>query len=414
MSWLSQGLNDVGLSGVNTFFNSAIKPALENPIVDVGLGLGAAALTGGLLAPEIGAGLTGLFGAGDAAAASAPLDITAGADLGAASADASGATALGFSGDVAAGGSTIPDFPTLASDSALAGNVTPTAGLPGLGSGGSAAPAFGSDAGFGGPPAFASTGATAPDASGGFLTLDGSTSPVAAGDITNAPAAGADSSNILSQLASKAGSAISANPLQSAAAGLGVAGLGYNLVSGYQQKQAINRLTAAENTQAATAQTEANNAFNAAQPELAQGQILQEYLSTGTLPQAIQSQVTQQTAAAKAQIIQGYGSRGMSTDPNQNSALAQDLANVDTQAQTLMGNLETQLNTAGTQMVQQANSLLQSGVQATNIASQIPIAMQNLNIRLGAATSQAIASFAAALNSGNKVTLNVQSNQQAA
>jgi hypothetical protein len=412
MSWLSQGLSDIGLSGVNTFFDTAIKPALENPAVDIGLGVGAAALTGGLLAPEIGAGLSGLFGTADAAAASAPLDITAGADLGAASADASGATALGFSGDVA--GNTIPGFPTLASDSALAGNVTPTAGLPGLGSGGSAAPAFGSDAGFGGPPAFASTGATAPDASGGFLTLDGSTSPVAAGDITNAPAAGADSSNILSQLASKAGSAISANPLQSAAAGLGVAGLGYNLVSGYQQKQAINRLTAAENTQAATAQTEANNAFNAAQPELAQGQILQEYLSTGTLPQAIQSQVTQQVAAQKAQIIQGYASRGMSTDPNQNSSLAQDLANVDTQAQTLMGNLESQLNTAGTQMVQQANSLLQSGVQATSIAAQIPIAMQNLNIQLGTQTSQAIASFAAALNTGNKVTLNVQSAQQAA
>ena len=409
MSWLSQGLNDVGLSGVNTFFNSAIKPALENPIVDVGLGLGAAALTGGLLAPEIGAGLTGLFGAGDAAVASAPLDITAGADLGAASADASGATALGFSGDVS-GASTLSGFPTLASDSALAGNVTPVSGLPNLGS--AASSGLGADTAFGGPPAFASTGAAAPDASGGFLTLDGSTSPVAAGDITNAPAAG--SQDWLTGLASKAGSAISANPLQSAAAGLGVAGLGYNLVSGYQQKQAINRLTAAENTQAATAQTEANNAFNAAQPELAQGQILQEYLSTGTLPQAIQSQVTQQTAAAKAQIIQGYASRGMSTDPNQNSGLAQDLANVDTQAQTLMGNLESQLNTAGTQMVQQANSLLQSGVQATNIASQIPIAMQNLNIQLGAATSQAIASFAAALNSGNKVTLNVQSNQQAA
>ena len=49
MSWLSQGLNDIGLGGVNTFYNSAIKPALENPIVDVGLGLGAAVLTGGWL-----------------------------------------------------------------------------------------------------------------------------------------------------------------------------------------------------------------------------------------------------------------------------------------------------------------------------------------------------------------------------
>ena len=31
MSWLSSGLQNVGLGGVNTFFNSAIKPALENP-----------------------------------------------------------------------------------------------------------------------------------------------------------------------------------------------------------------------------------------------------------------------------------------------------------------------------------------------------------------------------------------------
>lgn len=59
MSWLPQGLQDIGLGGLNTFFNSAIKPALENPIVDIGLGLGAAGPTGGLLAPELG----GLFGA---------------------------------------------------------------------------------------------------------------------------------------------------------------------------------------------------------------------------------------------------------------------------------------------------------------------------------------------------------------
>lgn len=54
MSWLPQGLQDIGLGGLNTFFNSAIKPALENPIVDIGLGLGAAGPTGGLLAPELG------------------------------------------------------------------------------------------------------------------------------------------------------------------------------------------------------------------------------------------------------------------------------------------------------------------------------------------------------------------------
>src|ERR1700678_3306068 len=106
MSWLSSGLQDIGLGGLNTFWNSAIEPALKNPWVDAGLGIGAAALTGGLLAPEIGAA----FGIGDAAAAGAgsaaagaPLDLgaftTAGAaGAGTAAADAGTATALGFSG----------------------------------------------------------------------------------------------------------------------------------------------------------------------------------------------------------------------------------------------------------------------------------------------------------------------------
>src|ERR1700691_217677 len=92
MSWLSQGLQDIGLGGLNTFWNSAIEPALENPIVDIGLGLGATALTGGLLAPELGA----LFGADAAATAAAPAvdafgDIAATAPTSLAAADASAA-----------------------------------------------------------------------------------------------------------------------------------------------------------------------------------------------------------------------------------------------------------------------------------------------------------------------------------
>ena len=51
-------------------------------------------------------------------------------------------------------------------------------------------------------------------------------------------------------------------------------------------------------------------------------------------------------------------------------------------------------------MVQTANSLLQTGINATQVSAQLPIAMQNLNIQLAQATSTAIASFAAALNSG--------------
>ena len=65
MTWLSSGLQDIGLGRNSYLLGFRQKPALDNPIVDVGLGLGAAALTGGLALPALG----GLFGAADAGAA---------------------------------------------------------------------------------------------------------------------------------------------------------------------------------------------------------------------------------------------------------------------------------------------------------------------------------------------------------
>src|SRR5208282_4253933 len=181
---------------------------------------------------------------------------------------------------------------------------------------------------------------------------------------------------------------------------LGVGGLGYNLYQGYQQKQQLNQLQQQEQANAASVAQNAKTAQAAAGPALSQGQILTEYLTTGTLPQALQSQVDQQVAATKAQVIQGYGARGMSTNPQQNSALAQDLANVDAQKESLMGTLQTNLAQAGQQMIQTATNLLNSGTSATQISAQIPIMMQNLDIQLSKLTSESISSFAAALNGG--------------
>jgi hypothetical protein len=110
---------------------------------------------------------------------------------------------------------------------------------------------------------------------------------------------------------------------------------------------------------------------------LSRGNTLISYLTTNTLPPQFRTQIQQNVAAAKAQIIQGYATRGMSTDPQQNSALAQDLANVDTQATSLQANLEQTLATAGTQLTQQANALLQSGMDATQLSSQIPILVRS-------------------------------------
>ena len=138
----------------------------------------------------------------------------------------------------------------------------------------------------------------------------------------------------------------------------------------------------------------------AAAPLLTSGQTLMQYLTTNTLPPQFQASVTQQVQAQKAQIIQGYASRGMSTDPNQNSALAQDLANVDVQAQTLTANLESTLSTAGNQMVTTANQLLSSGLSATQLSAELPIQVAQLNSTLNAQMAQAISGFAAALNGG--------------
>jgi hypothetical protein len=184
--------------------------------------------------------------------------------------------------------------------------------------------------------------------------------------------------------------------------------LGYNLYSGYEQKQQLNAVASQEAGNAASLAATAATETNAAKPLLTSGETLQNYLTTGTLPPEFQATVTEQLNAAKASIIQGYASRGMSTDPQQNSALAQDLANAGTQAEALKANLESTLATAGQQMVQQATSLLQAGASATEISSQIPILVQQLNSQLNTQTAQAISSFAASLGGQNKgVTLNL-------
>jgi hypothetical protein len=182
---------------------------------------------------------------------------------------------------------------------------------------------------------------------------------------------------------------------------IGLGGLGYNLYSGYQQKQQLQQLTQQEQQQAQQAQQVSQAEQAAAAPLLSQGNTLISYLTTNSLPPQFQTQIKQNVDAAKAQIIQGYATRGMSSDPKQNSALASDLANVDTQATSLQANLEQTLATAGTQLTQQANALLQSGMNATELSARIPIMVQELNAQLGQQTSQAISSFASAFGGGN-------------
>lgn len=359
MSWLSEITNDIG----NVFGINDLASDLPE------IGIGAAALAAPFALPALGAdlGLTGAAAGADAAtAASAPLDLGAAALAPATTATTDlGTSALGFASDAGANSVVSGDFDALNA-------INSAVGAGGAATGDVSNALDLSTLAAGAPLNIAPAASTAASSGGGILSSISS---------TLAPVTGA---------------------LKTAAPILGAAGLGYNLYTGYEEKQALQNLTNTENAEAATAAQTAATANAAATPELNWGQTLQQYLTTNTLPPQYMSAITQQVQATKAGIIQGYASRGMSTDPNQNSALQQDLANVDAQAITLQTNLEESLSTAGNQMVQTANSLLAQGLSATEISAQLPIAMQQLNIQLANQTSTAISSFAAAMN-GNQI-----------
>ena len=184
---------------------------------------------------------------------------------------------------------------------------------------------------------------------------------------------------------------------------IGAGGLGYSIYEGQQQQKQQAALTAQEATNAAELAAAGQVAQTAATPLINQGTTLMNYLTTGTLPQVFQDQIKGQIAAARAQIIQGYASRGMSSDPNQNSSLNQDLNNLNLQQEALQAQLETMLSTAGNQMVQTANQLLASGLQATQLSAELPIQVSQLNIQLNTQMSNAISNFAAAINGGRNL-----------
>jgi hypothetical protein len=326
--------------------------------------------------------LPGVFGgeaAADAGAAGIAGQTVADATLG-------GADALGFAGDVGAGtGATVGGDALTGIDTAL--STAPGAG--GVAGQTLAAPTIAS----GGWPAsldLAAGGGT--DAAGAPLSLGGGATAGAT------PSGG----GVLSSLTSG---------LKTAAPFVGAAGLGASLYSGYEQKQQLNSLNKQEQANAINAGNIAAQAQSIAAPLLNNGQALTTYLTTGTLPPQFQTQVDQTIASQKAGIIQGYASRGMSTDPKQNSQLQQDLAAVDNSKNELMTSLESTLATAGNQMITTANNLLSQGLSATQLEAQIPIQISQLNQELNQSMSQAISNFAAAINgggqSGKAITLNV-------
>lgn len=174
-----------------------------------------------------------------------------------------------------------------------------------------------------------------------------------------------DGGTFLDRLAEGVISGLTGDPLRLAASG---AGLAFNMLKGNKDPEGLAELREAAGNLKST------------------GNILQQYLTTGTLPPGMQASVDAATKAAKASIIQRHAARGLPTDPAKNSALQQELAQLEQNA----------IITGATL----GDKLMAQGLSASGLSSQLYQAIMNLDRDRSKQTSQAIANFAAALGGG--------------
>jgi hypothetical protein len=132
---------------------------------------------------------------------------------------------------------------------------------------------------------------------------------------------------------------------------------------------------------------------------LGQGQSLVDSVSTGVLPPAIQAQIDQATQAAITQATNGMVSKGLSGDPTQNSALADQIASIRQQALSTAGTAAQSLAATGNTLISEGQTSQQQSDAATATRSATGQALIS-----GGQTSQATADAAA----GNLITTGLQ------
>lgn len=173
--------------------------------------------------------------------------------------------------------------------------------------------------------------------------------------------------------------------------GLGVLGLGYNLMQGQKQTANQKALTA-----------DANQATANSNQMVQQGQALQQYLTNGTLPPAYQQQVDQAIADAKTTAISNAAAQGLPTDPTQNTALAQTLAKIDSSRASMQAQVAQQLFSSG-------SSLISSGQNAANLSGNLFQALVQNDTAQAQNMGKAIATLASSLNGRSNANLgNIQ------
>lgn len=316
----------------------------------IGLGEGAAALGAGEGALASGAGMEGLLG-GAAGGTTAGEGLFGG---------------LGLAGDLGAGES-ISALAGLPEQSLTGDIFAGIGGGEGFGAGGLGE--SGLDAMAYAPEAVTSSigGEAAPMGGASyedFLAAGGDPAGSAGGSIGAAP----EAPGFLSKMGTNAMNYVQNNPFSALGAGVGAAGLAYNLMQGQKTSPNIAAL-----------QSQAGQMS-------AQAKQLMSYLQQGTLPPGLQAAATNASQAMKARIVANHAKNGMSTDPSQNSALAQELNGVDSKIFEMIA----------TQGVQ----LLNSGITLSGLSTNLYGMLEQLDRQKSAQTGQAIANFAAALNGG--------------
>lgn len=365
MSWLSE------------FVHDPIEFIEDKPLKALALvGGPIAALAAPWAIPEIG----GAIGLGEGAAAG----------LGAGEGILGGATGLEGAFGGAAGGTTAGEglFGGLGlADAAGAGeSLSAMAGLPEQGLTGDIFAGIQGGEGFGGTGglgvesgldamAYAPTESVAGSVGGeaapmggasyeDFLAAGGDPTGSAGGTVGAAP----ESPGFFSKMGTNALNYVQNNPFSAAGAGIAGLGLGYNLLQG--QKTSPN-----------VAALQAN-----AQAQSAQAKQLMSYFEKGQLPPGLQNIAKQMTQSMNAQAVANAAKNGLSTDPAQNTALANQL-------------IANQERVFGW-IAQQSMQLLNAGVQMSGLSNNLYAQLEQLDRQKSAQTGQAIANFAAALNGG--------------
>jgi len=398
-----------------------------------------AVLSAGLALPELlpaaGAGFAAEGGLA-ATEAAAPLDLLAGGEAagtaGGGALSALTPEAVSFfdpatwgqiTGEAAIGPDVVPPTPGLGLAPAGDTTVAPSLGSA-IGAGDTAmGPSFlntpvGTDTAFtggdfavgppgaaAGPPNVFGPGPTPFDPGMGAAPVSGGAGWLGPGGVaaTAPPAAAADGGGFaanfaqsLSAFPGQVGKALG-NPLTD----IGIAGLGWNMFQGYQGQQALKNLQQQETDYQNRIAQAGQASLSAARPMLQAGEAL---MTGGPVPAPMQALLDSFRNAQRARVIQSYGGQSLSTDPQKNTALAQDLNAVDNQMLALREQL-------GQQITDTANRMLSTGASATQIAAELPMMMQRLDIQLQQMTGNAITNFAAAMSGGTMKVAGLGSGQ---